>query len=112
MAAAAVEEKKLPNPPLNGDSEYLFYTAAWEKGTAASLDRALENICPLLAKGENAINKELADLAAIDPGQLDQSRLMQAQMNMSRWQLAAQLLSNFASGIATGLKNTVQQIGR
>ena len=93
-------------------SAYTLYNTYADKENVATIDRVLNNICPLLAKGEAAINKELTDLAAIDPGQLDQSRLMAAQMNMSRWQLAAQLLSNFASGVATGLKNTLQNVGR
>ena len=93
-------------------SAYTLYSAYNDKEQAATIDRVLTSVSPLLAKGEAAINKELTDLAAIDPGQLDQSRLMAAQMNMSRWQLAAQLLSNFASGVGTGLKNTLQNVGR
>ena len=93
-------------------SDYTLYKEYADGNSVATIDRVLNNITPLLSKGEAAINKELTDLAAIDPGQLDQSRLMAAQMNMSRWQLAAQLLSNFASGIATGLKNTLQNVGR
>ena len=93
-------------------SAYTLYNTYADKENVATIDRVLNNICPLLAKGEAAINKELTDLAAIDPGQLDQSRLMAAQMNMSRWQLAAQLLSNFASGVGTKLKNTLQNVGR
>jgi len=93
-------------------SAYTLYKEYADNQTTATIDRVLTNVSPLLAKGEAAINKELSDLAAIDPGQLDQSRLMAAQMNMSRWQLAAQLLSNFASGVATGLKNTLQNVGR
>lgn len=93
-------------------SAYTLYKKYADNQTTATIDRVLTNVSPLLAKGEAAINKELSDLAAIDPGQLDQSRLMAAQMNMSRWQLAAQLLSNFASGVATGLKNTLQNVGR
>ena len=95
------------------DSSYLFYKAGgWTTGSTATLDVVLNNVVPLLAKGESSINKELADLAAIDPGQLDQSRLLQAQVNLSRWQIASQLLSNFSSGVASGLKNTLQNIGR
>lgn len=93
-------------------SAYTMYGTQNAIETAATIDRVLNNICPLLSKGESAINNELTELASIDPGQLDQSRLMAAQMNMSRWQLAAQLLSNFASGITTGLKNTLQNVGR
>lgn len=94
-------------------SEYLFYEAGgWTLNDVVVLDKVLENVAPLLAKGEASINKELADLAAIDPGQLDQSRLLQAQVNLSRWQIASQLLSNFSSGVASGLKNTLQNIGR
>jgi|GEM_PF-3179292 hypothetical protein len=91
---------------------YLFYEKYGNLDDVVQIDEVLNNIVPLLAKGESAINAQLADLATIDPGQLDQSRLMSAQMNMSRWQLAAQLLSNFASGVASGLKNTVQNVGR
>lgn len=93
-------------------NNYLFYEGAWQMADVANLDRVFNNIGGLLAKGEAAINKELTDLSKIDPGQLDQSRLLQAQVNLSRWQLASQLLSNFASGIASGLKNTVQNVGR
>lgn len=77
-----------------------------------NIDKVMNNVVPLLSKGESAINALLADLATIDPGQLDQSRLMSAQMNMSRWQLAAQLLSNLGSSVANALKNTVQNLGR
>ena len=101
-----------PQPAQEANHDYLFYEKYANVEDIANIDRVLSNIVPLLAKGESAINAQLADLASIDPGQLDQSRLMAAQMNMSRWQLAAQLLSNFASGIASGLKNTVQNVGR
>ena len=96
----------------NVGNEFLFYNVAPDVDAITTIDKVLNNVVPLLAKGESAINAQLADLATIDPGQLDQSRLMAAQMNMSRWQLAAQLLSNFASGVASGLKNTVQNVGR
>ena len=96
----------------NVGNQFLFYNTAPDVDAITTIDKVLNNIVPLLAKGESAINAQLADLATIDPGQLDQSRLMSAQMNMSRWQLAAQLLSNFASGVASGLKNTVQNVGR
>lgn len=107
MAAA-----QYPQPAQDAQQPYLFYEVFANVDNVANIDKVLNNIVPLLAKGESAINAQLADLATIDPGQLDQSRLMAAQMNMSRWQLAAQLLSNFASGIASGLKNTVQNVGR
>ena len=108
MAAAAY-----PQVPNQSGHHYMFYGPTFASIlTVVTLDAVLNNVVPLLAKGENAIMSQLADLAALDPGQLDQSRLMAAQMNMSRWQLAAQLLSNFASGIASGLKNTVQNVGR
>lgn len=93
-------------------TDYNLYDKIWNKTTVATIDRAADTISPLLAKGETSINKLLSELAAIDPGQLDQSRLMKAQMDMSRWQLAAQMLSNFVSGVGTGLKNTVQNVGR
>ena len=103
---------EFPNVALeNGD--YLFYNdGGWPTDKVVVLDNVLKNVAPLLAKGEASITKELADLAAINPGQLDQSRLLQAQVNLSRWQIASQLLSNFASGVASGLKNTLQNIGR
>lgn len=101
-----------PESPLNANDQFLFYTAFADTAKAVTIDTVLTNIVPLLARGEFAINELLAQLATIDPGQLDQSRLMSAQMNMSRWQLAAQLLSNFASGVASGLKSTVQNVGR
>ena len=93
--------------------DYYFNTeGGWSLDKVVNVDKGLANIAPLLAKGEASINKELSDLANIDPGQLDQSRLLQAQVNLSRWQLASQLLSNFLSGIASGFKNTLQNIGR
>ena len=98
--------------PQQTGNNYLFYEGAWELKDVANLDKVFTNIGGLLSKGEAAINKELTDLSKIDPGQLDQSRLLQAQVNLSRWQLASQLLSNFASGIASGLKNTIQNVGR
>lgn len=101
-----------PQPAQDANHAFLFYETYGNLDTVVNVDEVLQNIVPLLAKGESAINAQLADLATIDPGQLDQSRLMAAQMNMSRWQLAAQLLSNFASGVASGLKNTVQNVGR
>ena len=101
-----------PQPALNAQEPYLFYETFADKDTVVNTDTVMNNLVPLLAKGESAINALLAELASIDPGQLDQSRLMAAQMNMARWQLAAQLLSNFASGIASGLKSTVQNVGR
>lgn len=94
------------------DNILLLYEVFTDPDQAVTLDRALQNIVPLLFKGESAINAELADLASIDPGQLDQSRLMSAQMNMSRWQLASQLITNLCSGINTGLKSVVQNVGR
>ena len=103
----------MPNiQPEQTGNYYLFYEGAWQLNDVANLDKVFNNIGGLLSKGEAAINKELTDLSKIDPGQLDQSRLLQAQVNLSRWQLASQLLSNFASGIASGLKNTVQNVGR
>jgi hypothetical protein len=98
--------------PVQAGDNYLFYEGAWQMADVANLDKVFNNIGGLLSKGEAAINKELTDSSKIDPGQLDQSRLLQAQVNLSRWQLASQLLSNFASGIASGLKNTVQNVGR
>ena len=103
---------KFPQDPIHKDHDFYFYFKYGDLEQVVNIDRAAQNICGLLAKGEGAINKELSDLATLDPGQLDQSRLMAAQMNMSRWQLAAQLLSNFISGVASGLKNTVQNVGR
>lgn len=101
-----------PEPPLGASDQFLFYETFANIATVVTIDTVLNNIVPLLSRGESAINALLAELASIDPGQLDQSRLMSAQMNMSRWQLAAQLLSNFASGVASGLKSTVQNVGR
>lgn len=105
----------VPMPDIDleqSGNAYLFYDGAWQLNDVANLDKVFNYIGSLLSKGEAAINKELTDLSKIDPGQLDQSRLLQAQVNLSRWQLASQLLSNFASGIASGLKNTVQNVGR
>jgi len=107
----ALTDVEMNATPLSS-TDYNLYDKIWAEEQVASIDNAAEKIGPLLKKGETAINKELQELALLDPGQLDQSRLMQAQMNMSRWQLAAQLLSNFLSGVASGLKNTVQNVGR
>ena len=101
-----------PRQAERANHAYLFYETYGTIDRVVNIDEVLNNIVPLLAKGESAINAQLADLSTIDPGQLDQSRLMAAQMNMSRWQLAAQLLSNAASAVANGLKSTVQNIGR
>ena len=98
-------------PPIH-DTTFRYYTKWADIDSTTNIDKAAESITPVLSRGEAAINAQLADLATIDPGQLDQSRLMAAQMNMARWQLAAQLLSNFLSGITSGLKNTVQNVGR
>ena len=104
--------------PINMDeaaknpTQYNLYQNIWNSEQVVSIDNAADKIAPVLKRGESTINRELQDLANIDPGALDQSRLMQAQMNMSRWQLAAQLLSNFLMGVASGLKNTVQNVGR
>lgn len=100
------------NVPAANPTDYNLYNRVFESNTVTTIDRAVETISPLLAKGETSINNLLTELAAIDPGTLDQSRLMKAQMDMSRWQLAAQMLSNFVSGVGTGLKNTVQNVGR
>lgn len=97
---------------ITNDTLFHLYTRVFDETKATTIDNAADNICPLLAKGENAINKELTDLASLNPGQLDQSRLLSAQMNLSRWQLASQLLSNFIMGVSSGLKNTVSNVGR
>ena len=99
-----------PSKANLADVPTTFYEYFNDPDGVVNIDKALKNLVPLLAKGESAINQQLADLAGIDPGQLDQSRLMGAQMNMSRWQLASQLITNFCSGISTGLKNVVQNI--
>ena len=91
---------------------YNFYDSVWDKAQKTTIDRAAETICPLLLKGETAINELLVELADTNPGELDQSRVLSAQKKMSRGQLAAQMLSNFVSGVGTGLKNTVQNVGR
>lgn len=101
-----------PQPATEAQHPYLFYEFYANRYGAVTIDIILNNIVPLLAKGESAIQALLADLSGLNPGELDQSRLMAAQMNMSRWQLVAQLLSNFASGVASGLKSTVQNVGR
>ena len=101
-----------PRAPEHGDHVYLFQNVFGAEEDVASIDAAMNAIVQLLAKGESAINSLLAELSRIDPGQLDQSRLMAAQMALARWQLASQLLSNFLSGLASGLKNTVQNVGR
>ncbi|MDR0647566.1 MAG: hypothetical protein LBF43_04000 [Puniceicoccales bacterium] len=82
----------------------------WDQTKVTTIDRTASSIVGLVAKGETQMNALLSELASIDPGQLDQSRLMAAQMTMTRWQLASQLLTNFQSGVATGLKNVIQNI--
>lgn len=106
--------KTYPQSASSSKDPLLFYETFPKTNTGGivTIDSALTNLVPLLAKGESAINQQLSDLATIDPGQLDQSRLMGAQMNMSRWQLASQLITNFCSGINTGLKSVVQNVGR
>jgi hypothetical protein len=101
-----------PQQAKSASNALLFYETFPKVDTIVTIDSALTSLVPLLAKGESAINQQLSDLATIDPGQLDQSRLMGAQMNMSRWQLASQLITNFCSGINTGLKSVVQNVGR
>lgn len=99
--------------PANAEGgAYTLYNTYAEKQNAATIDNSLSKLTPLLAKGEAAMGQLVNELSSCDPGELDQSRLMAAQLAMSRWQSAAQLISNFLSGITTGLKNTVQNVGR
>ncbi|MDR0755803.1 MAG: hypothetical protein LBE99_02740 [Puniceicoccales bacterium] len=103
---------KDPSLAEASSSDYKFATQSslWDSTKVTTIDRASDSIVGLVAKGETQMNALLTELAALDPGQLDQSRLMAAQMTMTRWQLASQLLTNFQSGIATGLKNVIQNI--
>ena len=104
-----------PQPPSAKDlnpTNYTFTRQAdfWATGDVTNIDNVSNSVVGLVAKGETQMNQILTELSSIAPGQLDQSRLMSAQMTMTRWQLASQLLSNFQSGVSTGLKNTVQNI--
>lgn len=102
-----------PNVKATNDNEYTLYGEKfWDKANVVSIDNTSTRIATLVAKGETAMNSLLTELAAVDPGQLDQSRLMSAQMSMTRWQMSTQLLTNMQSGVGTGLKNIVSNIGR
>ncbi|MDR1254421.1 MAG: hypothetical protein LBJ78_00075 [Puniceicoccales bacterium] len=90
--------------------KFAAQTDLWNHDNVTTIDRAASTIVGLVAKGETQMNALLTELSSVDPGQLDQSRLMAAQMTMTRWQLASQLLTNFQSGVATGLKNVIQNI--
>lgn len=76
----------------------------------ANINNVAEKTMPLVKKGETEMNELLQELAAAEPGELDQGRLMFAQMTMMRWQMASQLLSNFQAGVGQGLKSTLQNI--
>ncbi|MDR2769259.1 MAG: hypothetical protein LBB19_01740 [Puniceicoccales bacterium] len=93
-----------------GNYKFATQTALWDLTKDTTIDRVAGSVVGLVAKGETQMNALLTELATIDPGQLDQSRLMAAQMTMTRWQLASQLLTNFQSGVSTGLKNVIQNI--
>ena len=95
---------------IHNNSDFSFYKKGW-KG-CINIDEASEHLCAAQATAESAISTALDGLKGKDAGQLDQSKLMGIQINMSRWQLASQMLSNSISGIGTGLKNTVQNVGR
>ncbi|MDR2396398.1 MAG: hypothetical protein LBD69_00860 [Puniceicoccales bacterium] len=101
-----------PNLTEANASAYKFaaQAALWDTTKDTTIDRVANSVVGLVAKGETQMNALLTELATIDPGQLDQSRLMSAQMTMTRWQLASQLLTNFQSGVSTGLKNVIQNI--
>jgi 5-hydroxyisourate hydrolase-like protein (transthyretin family) len=87
---------------------------AYNSGTAITSSSALDNVyakmSPLLSRAENEIQSILDELNTKEPGELDQSRLMYAQMASTRWQMAFQLGSNFISAIATGLKTPIQNL--
>jgi hypothetical protein len=102
-------------PPNARDTDTSIYKFAhtsdfWSATNVTTIDKVANSVVGLVAKGETQMNALLTELASIDPGQLDQSRLMAAQMTMTRWQLASQLLTNFQSGVSTGLKNVIQNI--
>ncbi|MDR0392725.1 MAG: hypothetical protein LBH52_00625 [Puniceicoccales bacterium] len=101
-----------PNLAETNASAYKFATqeTLWGGDKVTNIDKVANSVVGLVAKGETQMNALLTELATIDPGQLDQSRLMAAQMTMTRWQLASQLLTNFQSGVSTGLKNVIQNI--
>ena len=102
-----------PAVEATNDNEYTLYGKQfWDTANVVSIDNTSKSIATLVAKGETAMNSLLSELASVDPGQLDQSRLMSAQMSMTRWQMSTQLLTNMQSGVGTGLKNIVSNIGR
>jgi hypothetical protein len=93
-----------------GTYKFATQDSFWDVAKVTTIDRVANNIVGLVARGETEMNALITELASIDPGQLDQSRLMAAQMTMTRWQLGSQLLTNFQSGVSTGLKNVIQNI--
>ncbi|MDR1254722.1 MAG: hypothetical protein LBJ78_01685 [Puniceicoccales bacterium] len=52
----------------------------------------------------------LEELSKIDPGQLDQGRLMPASITMTRRTLASELLTNFQQDISMSLKDVIQKV--
>jgi hypothetical protein len=78
----------------------------------ATINNTFTRMMPVLMEAENEINTLMSELNSSEAGTLDQSRLLYAQMASTRWQMAYQLGSNILMSIASGLKNTVQNVGR
>lgn len=98
--------------PDGADVDGLLYGKLFGPDKSIHIDSVLENLFELLQKSETVTTGLLTELGGKDPGTIDQASLMSMQANLSRWQIVSQMISNFVSGTATGLKNTVQNIGR
>jgi hypothetical protein len=64
----------------------------------------------LLDRSKSEIQTILNQLNPGAPGELDQSRLLYAQLASIRWQMAFQLGSGFIAAISTGLKTPIQNL--
>ncbi len=56
--------------------------------SSSALDQVYTKMSPLLDRAEDEIQHILDELNTKDPGELDQSRLMYAQLASTRWQMA------------------------
>jgi hypothetical protein len=95
-----------------GVHDFATITTAGDATGYITLNSALAGMTPLLNKAEGEINKLMTELNISEAGDLDQSRLLYAQMASTRWQMAFQLSSNMLMCIGSGLKNTVQNVAR
>ncbi|MDR1666026.1 MAG: hypothetical protein LBR62_03225 [Puniceicoccales bacterium] len=99
-----------PSYNLAGTAAGNAYNNATELTSSSALDNVYARMSPLLSRAESEIQSILDELNTKEPGELDQSRLMYAQMASTRWQMAFQLGSNFLSAISTGLKTPIQNL--